>query len=116
MAFNITNIKLTLEQLANSSEILVVDMKETRAYVDGKIVPDKVVGYTYSVVCPKAKYVSFNIKVEESTPSITKEELENKQVVATPIGFEGKFYRSNTGEYILTAKAQSMQKAVAKNV
>ena len=88
----IQDIELTLQNIANANEVTVVGVKPFRKYVDGKIT-DAVGGYTYECVATCKKYAAFNIKVEEKKPSITEEVLDanNGEIIATPIGFIGKY-------------------------
>ena len=101
----IDNIKFSLVQIANSDQLLLVDIKPIKEYVDGKST-DKVIGYRYECVCPKNKFEKISIKVEESQPAISAEELEAKDTVTIcPENFEGRFYKDRSGEYQFTAKA-----------
>ena len=104
----VSNIKLSLEQVANAKEILITDIKEVWKYEDGKR-KDKIIGYAYEDTAPKNKYEKFSIKVEEKSPVITAEELEAKGGVAkaTANDFVGSFYHRGD-DYVFTAKASKV--------
>lgn len=106
----ISELTFSIEQIAKDDMVIVIGVRKYMEYVDNKA-SDKVAGYQYEVVCPRAKYASFNIKVAEKKPSITPEEIEeNGEISAIPVDFIGKFYRGNDGEYYFTAKASAMRK------
>lgn len=104
----ISDMKFSLEQIANSKEVLITSVREVKEYVDGKRT-DNILGYSYEVTAPKNKYEKFSIKVEESIPAITMQELEAKggTIKATANDFMGTFYRRGD-DYIFTAKASKV--------
>lgn len=104
----VSDIKLGLEQVANSKEVLITNVREVREYTDGKRT-DNILGYAYEVTAPKNKYEKFSIKVEEKVPVITSEELEAKgnAVKATANDFVGSFYHRGD-DYVFTAKASKV--------
>lgn len=107
---NLANIKFSLEQIANDTKVIVTGVRTVKQYDENEKVTDKVIGYSYDVIAPQAKYASFAIKVEGKKPIITSEELESGgEVIATPVGFIGKFYRTRTGDYAFTSKADSLE-------
>jgi len=109
----ITDITLTLESVANDSSVLVVEVNPYKEYADGKPT-DKVGGFRYACIAPSNKYAAFSIKVAEKKPAFTQEEIDANggEITATPINFVGRFYRNNSGEYLLSAKADSMKQEV----
>ena len=95
-----------ISQLTDSNAVLVVGVDPYYAYVNG-VRSDQIAGYRYTIVAQKKRYLSFYVKTEESAPSITQEMIEaaGGAIVAEPLSFEAKFYRTSTGEYELTARA-----------
>ena len=94
---DITKIKLTIQQVANSDTVLITDVRELKEFVDNKVT-DKTIGWIYSVVAPANKYAGFSIKVNDLIPAITKEDLEAKggTVKAKVKGYEGTIYKDRT--------------------
>ncbi len=109
MAIRIESIKITLEQIANGNILLLTDVSPIKEYVDGKPT-DKILGFYYHTVCPQNKFEQVRIKVEESMPLITPEELAEKGTIkVAPLNFSASFYRDRNGVYQLSAKAERIE-------
>ena len=106
----INNIKLELKQVANSEEVILIGVIPFKDYIDGKP-SENIAGYKYNVVCPANKYDPLAVKIRQSQPTITNEEIDaaGGSIKVTFVGFEGKFYRTSNGDYAFTAKADSME-------
>lgn len=106
----IEKMTFTLQQIANSNEVLLTDIKPFKQYIDGKA-SDNIIGYTYVCVCPGNKYQEIIIKVEQANPLMSQDELEAKGgcIKVKPKSFEGRFYRTKSGEYALSCKASGME-------
>lgn len=99
------------QQVTKGGPILIINVREVLEYKDG-IKTDKIIGFSYTVVCTSNKFEQFNIKVEQAQPVITPEEIEAKggSVKAKVKGFEGRFYKQNGSNNILfTAKATGIE-------
>lgn len=102
-------IKISLEQIANGNQLLLVDIQPIKEFIDGKPT-DKITSYRYSCVCPQNKFEKISIKVEEAQPCISTTDLAEKGTIkVTPLNFEGKFYKDRSGEYQFTAKADKIE-------
>ncbi len=108
--FRITDFRFSLLMVAKTEEVLVTKVTPFKDYIDGKP-SENIAGYKYTVVCPANKYESFTVKIRESQPTITNEKIEaaGGSIKGTFNGFEGKFYRTNNGEYAFTAKAEELE-------
>lgn len=109
-SYGIRDNKVTLKQVCNGEIFLIVGFKEIREYLNGAYT-DKVIGLKYEVIAQENGYKSFTIKVADTTPIITKEELNAKgSIKATAKGFIGSFYKNKeTGDYLFTAKADAIE-------
>lgn len=107
---NIQNLSFPLSVIAGGEIVLVTDINPIKEFVDNKPT-NKICGYRYSVVCPANKYQQFDVKLEQTAPVITPEELEAKggSVKAKIKGFEGRFFKNRNGEYIFSAKATGIE-------
>ena len=106
----INNIKLELKQVANSEEVILIGVIPFKDYIDGKP-SENIAGYKYNVVCPANKYEPLAVKIRQSQPTITNEQIEaaGGSIKVTFVGFEGKFYRTSNGDYAFTAKADRLE-------
>lgn len=98
-------------QVAKGENLIIVGVKPVKEFKDGKKT-DNVIGYSYSVVCPSNHYEQFFIKVEQSQPVITPEELDAKGgaiKVKAVKGFTGKFYQNGDKDILFSAKATDIE-------
>lgn len=108
---NPTNIKFTFGQLANAEHGLAVSASLYMNYVDGKS-DGTVGGIRLEVVLPNNKFEKILVKLPGQThalsPDSFKEEGTSYKVKFSP-DFEGKFYRTSTGDFGLSCKASSVE-------
>ena len=105
----IEDMKFSLEQIAKSEALFLTGVSPIKEFVDGKAT-NRVLGFRYQCVCPQNKFEHISIKVEEKTPSVSAEMIEeNGTLKITPVNFEAKFYRDKNGTYQLTAKADKIE-------
>lgn len=105
----INQFVLNLQQIANGDTLLLTDIAPVKEFVDGKYT-DKVIGFRYTCVCPQNKFEQISIRIEGVKPVITPEELSVKGTIKVkPKNFEGRFFRDRSGEYRLSAKAESLE-------
>ena len=106
----LNNLRLPLEIVARSEEVLVTEVTPFKDYIDGKP-SENIAGYKYNVVCPANKYEPLAVKIRQSQPTITNEEIDaaGGSIKVTFVGFEGKFYRTSNGDYAFTAKADRLE-------
>ncbi|MGF7050577.1 hypothetical protein J2T13_005127 [Paenibacillus sp. DS2015] len=100
----IENILLTLEQVANDSQLLLVGVNPFKLY-ENQQVTDKIGGISYECVAPKNKYERLIVKVPSHQPIIENEDIEEDTFIQF-IGFIGKFYRDRNGYYQLSCRAE----------
>lgn len=105
-----TNIKLSFEQLANGDHGLVVNASTYMNYINGTS-DGTVAGIRLEVVLPNNKFEKISVKLPGTNHAITpdsfKEEGMSYKVKFSP-DFEGKFYRTATGDYALSCKATAV--------
>ncbi len=106
----ITDFRFSLLMVAKSEEVLVTEATPFKDYTDGKP-SENIAGYKYNVVCPTNKYEPLAVKIRQSQPTITNEQIEaaGGAIKVTFVGFEGKFYRTSNGDYAFTAKADRLE-------
>lgn len=106
----ITDIQLTLEQVAHSTNVLLIDCKPVKEFVDGKPT-DKIVAYNYVVVAPQNKFANFSVKIEGASSLVSSEQIQSNggNIEVTFSGFIGRFFRSKTGDYLFTSKATGLE-------
>ena len=98
---------LTLSQIALDNKVILVSVADDMEYVDDKPTGKKL-GTKYTVVCPKAKYYSFAVKVPDPTPIVTQEMIDasDNPIWVSFEDFVGKFYRlRSSNDYGLSARA-----------
>lgn len=107
---SINTIEFSLEQIAKSETVLLVDIEEIKEYKNGGIT-ENVEGTRYTIVCPKNRFEKLGVKVKERKPSITLEQLEKKEgaLEVTFINFKGKFYQNKNKDICFYAYADSVK-------
>lgn len=104
------NLIISLETVAGSKKVILVNTAESKVYKDGKVT-EEIDGYRYEVVALDNKYEKFQVKVEGTNPIVTQEAIDasDKPIYVTFDGFEGRFYmNSQSHSYMFTAKAKNM--------
>jgi hypothetical protein len=107
---SINQIVINLQQVAKGDQLILVGVKPTKEFKDGKQT-ERIIGYSYSVVFPQNRYEAAVIKVDETKPVITQEELEAKggSVKVKIKNFEGRFYQNSNKDVLFTAKAAGIE-------
>ena len=109
---NISNIILTTAQISGSAEgsAIITRISEGYEFIDGKRT-DNISHLKVEAVFPANKYEKVVVKVKDLKIPLTEEILEKaggqKQVKFKNL--TGRFYRSNSGEYLLSASADSLE-------
>lgn len=96
-------------------EALIVDVKDTPEYVDGKAT-DKVVGKTYTAILPNQSWEKVQIKVESTADVITADMLQQSSPIkAEFIGANARWwYNTRINDYALSVKATGIKLADKK--
>lgn len=97
---------LTMVQVFGDTSAILVGVSDDMEYVDGKATGRKL-GVKYEVIADKMKYLPVTVKVPETTPILTKEEIEaagTEPIRVTFEDFTGRLYIMR-GELGLTCKA-----------
>jgi hypothetical protein len=117
MGFNVGRLELPWALIARSKTCLVNAVAQWFDYVDGKRT-EKQKGYLYSCVLPSNGYQTIVVKVEESAPSITVEQIEaaGGAVEVEPVNFVGKIYVPQGGRAGEVSCKASAVTPVAKKV
>lgn len=105
-----SSVTLSIEQIAGSDIVLVIDVREAYKYENGKR-SDALDGYRHTAVAPDNKFEQFTVKTAKAF--ITPEQLAAAKggVVKVRVkGFKGRFYRSReTHDYLLTSTAEALE-------
>jgi len=109
---NISKIKLTPSQISGNAEGtgIVLSVSNGFQYIDGKKT-DSLTHIKYETVFPENNYEKTVVKVAGTKPVLTNEMLQQKAGKAN-VRFKnltGMFYRSNSGEYALSASADGIE-------
>lgn len=108
----ISDLELTEKQITgNANGILyLASFKAGYEYVNGKRT-DNSTFIKYDVVSIENDFDKITIKVPGTTPVITAEQLSQKKgnVKVKFKNLTGKFYRTSSGEYALTCKADGIE-------
>lgn len=109
---NISKIKLDGAAICGNSKgsVLLLSVADGYEYVDGKATSN-INHQKYTVVLLDNDFEKIIIKVAGNQPVITNEQIQAQggHVKAVFTGLTGKFYRSNSGEYLLSAKADAVE-------
>lgn len=99
-------LTLTMDQLFAANKVILTAVGKDREYDQDNHPTDKVLGSKYTIVCPELQYISFNVKVPNSDPIITQDELDQAggPIWITFENFVGRFYQMR-GETGITCKA-----------
>lgn len=107
----ITSIGITAEQICNSKDttVLLVSVREGPEFKDGKAT-GVIDHHKYDVVLPFFQFEKVSVKIK-GAPLVTQEQLEQKggNIKIRFKNLQGKFYRTNTGEYALSASADGLE-------
>lgn len=107
---DIRKIGLVAHQISNNSNGggIAVDATPGYGYENGKKT-DKITHIVVETVFPDNGYEKVRVKVKDLKIPLTKEQLiPNGKKVAFK-GLVGKIYRTNTGEYAISATADSLE-------
>lgn len=107
----ITNVTITAEQICNSKDItvLLVAVREGAEYKDGKAT-GVIDHFKYDAVLPSNQFEKVTVKIKGAC-IVTQEQLEQKggSIKVRFKNLTGKFYRTGTGEYALSATAEGLE-------
>ena len=108
----VTDIILNTNQITGNEngEAILLNVTNGYEYVNGKAT-DNVANQKYTVVCPTNGYEKIIVKIKGDKPVITNEQIQAKggQVKAKFKNLTGRFYRTNSGEYALSASADGLE-------
>ena len=107
----ITSIGITAEQICHSKDttVLLVSVREGAEFKNGK--PTGVIDHhKYDVALPFFQFEKVPVKIMGAA-LVTQEQLEQKggSIKVRFKNLQGKFYRTNTGEYALSASADGLE-------
>lgn len=108
----ISDITLNSKQITGheNAEVILLNVTNGYEYVDGKVT-DNITTQKYSVVCPENAYEKITVKIKGDKPVITNEQIQGKggQVKVKFKNLTGRFYRTTSGEYALSANADGLE-------
>lgn len=111
----VQDIILTSEQISGNADgsAIITGISAGYEYAEGKRT-DNVTHMKIEAVFPANKFEKVIVKVKEMPLKITKEQLEKAggQVKVKFKNLTGRFYRGNSGEYLLSASADSLEALV----
>lgn len=109
---NITNLQLTTQQISgNTTGIgLLLSVADGYEYVNGKAT-DTISHTKYTAVFADNQYEKLVVKVKGTKPLLTNEQIQQKggSVKVAFKNLTGRFYRTSSGEYALSASADSVE-------
>ncbi len=108
----ITSLILSSNQICGNQDgsAIITGIREGYEYVDGKRT-DSLSHMKVDAVFPQNKYEKLTVKVKDLKIPISQEQLEKSggQKNVRFKNLTGRFYRTNSGEYALSASADSME-------
>lgn len=108
----VSNVKLNAIQISGNTEGtgLLIGMTAGFDYVDGKRT-DNQSHIKYEVVFPDNAFEKVPVRVPGMKSAVTEEQLaqQSGKVKVKFKNLTGKFYRANSGEYLLTCRADSVE-------
>lgn len=108
----ILRLILISEQLCGNSigTAILLSVADAMEYIDGKPTGN-IIAQKYTIVCPDNQYEKLTVKVKGTKPILTNEQIQQKggSVKVTFKNLTGRFYRTNSGEYALSASADSVE-------
>lgn len=108
----ISNVKLNAQMIAGNAEGigLLIGMTAGFDYIDGKKT-DNQSHVKYEIVFFENLYQREIVKVPGTKPVVTPEQLEQQKgkIKVKFKNLSGKFYRTNSGEYALSASADGVE-------
>lgn len=104
----LSGLNIPLEVIFKNNTFILLNVREAKNYEDGKVTND-VIGYRYEVVDTET-FEKFMVKVIGTSPVISQESIENstKKVKVSFTNAVAKPYRTSTGNYELSIKADSI--------
>lgn len=109
---NPSSIKLSYESIANSDYGIAVNVINYFNYVDGKPSGDTPAGIRVDVVLPNNRYEKISVKLPGLNHVLTPDAFQEPGVsykVKFSADFEGRFYRTPSGDYVMTCKASEIE-------
>ncbi len=108
----ITDILLNTPQVCGNADgsAIITGISAGYEYVDGKRT-DNITHAKVEAVFPSNKYEKITVKVKDLKLPITAEQIEQAggQKKVKFKNLTGRFYRANSGDYLLSASADSME-------
>lgn len=108
----IKNLQLNTQQISGNSTGtgLLLSVSDGYEYVNGKAT-NNITHTKNTEVFPDNQYEKVTVKIKGSKPFVTNDQIQQKggSVKVTFKNLTGRFYRTNTGEYALSASADSME-------
>ena len=108
----ITDITLNTMQVSGNADgsAIITRISEGKEYLDGKRT-ENTTHMKVEAVFPTNKYEKITVKVKDLKLPITEEQLEQAggQKKVKFKNLTGRFYRANSGDYLLSASADSME-------
>lgn len=107
---DIRKIGLVAQQISNNANAsgIAVDVLPGYGYDNGKKT-DKITHIIVETVFPDNGYEKVRVKVNDLKIPLTKEQLSPQGKKVAYKGLTGKIYRTNTGEYAISATADSLE-------
>ena len=106
------DVQLNTNQITGNADgtAIALGITDGVSYVDGKPT-DEIICKKVSVVCPDNHYKSVTVKVKDLKTALTPELLQQSggQKKVKFKNLTGKFWRNNSGEYILSASTDSLE-------
>lgn len=112
LSMKITDILLTTQQISGNTTGtgLLLSVSNGYEYIDGKAT-NTVTNIKYTAVFTDNQFEKLIVKIKGNKPILTNEQIKQKggSVKVAFKNLSGRFYRTNTGEYALSANADEME-------
>ena len=106
----VTDFEYSFNLVTKSNSAILISVSDVNEYADGKPT-GKRLGTRYSCIAPARKYSEFSVKVADTAPCLTQEQIDkvSQPVMVSFDDFVGKFYKiRNTCEYAFSATASKI--------
>ncbi len=106
---NVLKFKLPADVVFGDSKVIFVSSRSTHEYIGDKKT-DKIIGTTYTVVCPKFSYQQVDVKTADITPVLTTDDAisSDEPIIVSFEDFVGSIYYDKDGKAQVSCRASKI--------
>lgn len=106
---NVLKFKLPAEVVFGDSKVIFVSSSSIHEYIEDKKT-DKVIGTTYTVVCPKSNYQQAKVKTADIIPVLTTDDAisSDEPIIVSFEDFVGSIYYDQNGKAQVSCRASKI--------